>query len=319
MGEDTDEDDGGIVLKEEDEDAVATEEEEEDQIVMMAGGENDDLHLVDEDHEGGDQPLSSQEQQQQQHHQQQEQQQDQLDMSLEEDLHHSSAEGDLMDTTDQLIDQSIDSVEAEDNKEAILPLDHMEGSELDTKPTELKQEPHEGDLLAAELLQQLHDQKTIIKEEEPTLADEADMAAEADKNGAGLLDTLAQAAALQKVVAVVSPQKKEKMMTGNNSVAVANSNHNVAVKQRRSDGDEGSKVSSANKWYTVGVIQGLSTTVAHFYDWTCDEDGGQRRRRRAESGMDGDKKRRLDVKNGSNGTGGDEDLGKWRSKKALDN
>lgn len=302
MGDDTDEDDSAIVHDDGAATSATEEEDEQHQIIMMGGGGGvggDGMdNLVTEDHDGAEQPQ-------------------QLDMSLE-DLHH-----DLMDTSDQLIDQSIDGVD-EDQQEhkAMLPKEHQQQQEVDEKdikPEELKQEAtdhHEGELLAAELLQQLRDQKAIIKEEEPTLADEADIAGGGGGVGgtvsdAGLLDTLAQAAALQKVVAVVAPQKKEK------PAIVLNSNSlNNSVNKRRTDAEESSNNNSssrnsANKWYTVGVIQGLTATVSHFYEWTCDEEGSTRsdRRRRSgvgktEDGADGDKKRRLDVKNGSNGTAG---------------
>lgn len=294
MGEDTDEDDGAVVH--DDEGGLTEEDDDHNQIIMMHEGGDD--HLVTEDHEGGGDQ--------------------QLDMSLEdlEPQHHQvSADGDLLDTTDQLIDQSIDGMEDEE-------LDHKDVAMLAEGEGELKKEPtehHEGELLAAELLQQLHEQKVKEEEEQPQLADEADLvAAEAEKaGGAGLLDTLAQAAALQKVVAVVAPQpKKEK------AAVVASSLNNV--NKRRSDVEEATNNNSrnsVNKWYTVGVIQGLSHTVAHFFDWTCDEEGATRRRRRvkAEEGDGGDKKRRLDVKNGSNGTSAaEEELGQGSDSEGED-
>lgn len=313
MGEDTDEDDGAVVH--DDGVSAGTEGEDEDhQIIMMPGGDGVD-HLVTED--GG-------EDDDQQHQQQ-------LDMSLE-DMHQVS---ELMDTSNQLIDQSIDGVdEDEDHKDVAMLPEGDHNAIPDTKPAEdeLKQElaeHHEGDLLAAELLQQLHDQKAIIKEEEPTLANDTDFGGVGDEEkvgGAGLLDTLAQAAALQKVVAVAAPPttttavagivvKKEKQV-----VASSNSlnNSNSSVNKRRSDIEEATSNNSrnsANKWYTVGVIQGLSHTVAHFFDWACDDEAVTRsaRRRRpgvkTEDGAEGDKKRRLDVKNGSNGTAADDELG----------
>lgn len=288
MGEDTDEDDGAVLH---DDGGGNTEEDEadNDQMLMMQGGDGVD-HLVSED--GDD-------------HQQQQQQseQQQLDMSLDDLQQAVSADGDLMDTTDQLIDQSLDDSVEEDHKDMLLLAEEAENevkSEVAAAAAAVAASElhHEGELLAAELLQQMHDQKPIIKEEEQEQEEE---------KGAGLLDTLAQAAALQKVVSVVPPKKP---VTPSNSNSIVGNNNNSVKKEESSKG-----ANAANKWYTVGVIQGLTHTVAHFFDWTCDEEGATRNNRRRRSSVvvkteDGvDKKRRLDGKNGSNGTATEEDLG----------
>lgn len=295
MGEDTDEDDGAVLH---DDGGGNTEEDEadNDQMLMMQGGDGVD-HLVSED--GDD-------------HQQQQQQseQQQLDMSLDDLQQAVSADGDLMDTTDQLIDQSLDDSAEEDHKDMLLLAEEAENevkSEVAAAAAAVAASElhHEGELLAAELLQQMHDQKPIIKEEEQ----------EEEEKGAGLLDTLAQAAALQKVVSVVTPQPQKKPVTPSNSNSIVG-NNNHSVKKEESSGKG---TNAANKWYTVGVIQGLTHTVAHFFDWTCDEEGATRNNRRRRSSVvvkteDGvDKKRRLDGKNGSNGTATEEDLGGFES------
>lgn len=300
MGEDTDEDEGAII------------DEDGDNIIMMQSA--DSVDYVGED----DEPSQDE-------HQEQDAQQvgDEGDLMALVDVdagHAETAEGVLMETSTEDTATPADEEEQKDGKTAAAVAVKTEESEaMDSSLTgELKQElseqqHHEGELLAAELLQQMHDQKPIIKEDEttaavPHLADDTDLAGEQDNKDVGLLDTLAQAAALQKVVAVASPVKREKSNSISNSVSEAgnkeSSNHNKQSNNSSSRSSSNNNNNSGNKWYTVGVIQGLTHTVSSFFDWTCDEEvvkGSGRRRRSSVEQADGDKRRRTDVKNGSNG------------------
>lgn len=313
MGEDTDEDEGAII------DGV---DEDGDNIIMMQSA--DSVEYVGED----DEPSQDAHQDQDGQHVG-----DEGDLMALVDVdagHADTAEGVLMETSTEDTNAATDEEEHKDvnlllvssGKSAAVVAKTEDSEAMESSLTgELKQEiaeqqHHEGELLAAELLQQMHDQKPIIKEDDaaPKLADETDLAGESENKDVGLLDTLAQAAALQKVVAVASPVKREKSNSISNSLSEAgnkakqrsdneeSSNHNKL--SNNSSRSINNNTNSGNKWYTVGVIQGLTHTVSSFFDWTCDEEvvkGSSRRRRSSGEQVDGDKRRRTDVKNGSNG------------------
>lgn len=175
------------------------------------------------------------------------------------------------------------------------------------------EETEDDQQMAAELLQQMQQNKAPV-----------------NNSGTGLLDALAQVAALQKVVQVSQPQqpqtvlvKKEKTPQTTMTTVVSQRGAGlVGTKKNGEDENSSSNTNSSNsssnnkgnnnaasKWYTVGMIQGLTHTVTHYYDWSCDEtvaNWSRRRRQSKDPHTDEEKKRRIEDKGARNGGGGDE-------------